>query len=256
MALLGMAVYSTAENKKDDCLHKTLSSLSETVDWKRHRLMLSVNAFTDTTLDLLKYYSWIIEEVIFNEGNIGTSRALNRVWRKRKPDEHCIKIDDDVVIHSAGWVEEMEEAIRRMPTIGILGLKRKDVIQSTWHPDPNYRSKLIMLPHEPGERWITFEQTSDIIGTCTLFNSALMDKTGYSWQPGLYGFEDVLHCHRSHLAGFVNGFLNHINIDHIDPGGNEYTTWKEKASGEKVQEMIAVFRDYVSGKRSIYEPFY
>jgi GT2 family glycosyltransferase len=237
-----MAVHDTDDNGRSKYTERTLDSLLDTVDFRKHRLIISDNGSCAKTHEHYR--------------ELGTSRALNRAWILREPKEHVIKIDNDVVIHSKGWIEELEEAISRKPDIGIIGLKRKDIIQTTWHPDPQYRSTLIMLPHEAGQRWITFEQTPDVIGTCTMFNYALLDKVGFSWQPGLYGFEDVLFCHRSHLAGFCNGFLNHINIDHIDEGQNEYIDWKHKISGEKVDEMIAVFRSYVKGTRSIYEPFY
>jgi GT2 family glycosyltransferase len=266
MSLITMAVHDTDDNGRSKYTERTLDSLLDTVDFRKHRLIISDNGSCAKTHEHYREFGAIFDTmykgrtrepmVIYNNENLGTSRALNRAWILREPKEHVIKIDNDVVIHSKGWIEELEEAISRKPDIGIIGLKRKDIIQTTWHPDPQYRSTLIMLPHEAGQRWITFEQTPDVIGTCTMFNYALLDKVGFSWQPGLYGFEDVLFCHRSHLAGFCNGFLNHINIDHIDEGQNEYIDWKHKISGEKVDEMIAVFRSYVSGKRSIYEPFY
>jgi len=51
-----MAVYSTVENKKDECLAKTLESLRGSVDFTKHRLMLSVNAYTfETEMLFIKY---------------------------------------------------------------------------------------------------------------------------------------------------------------------------------------------------------
>lgn len=258
MALITMCCHDTEENGRTEYTRQTIACLLQTVDFNKHRLIIIDNASCEATKELL--FQTLLNgnniSIITNEENLGTSRGLNRAWKDRKPNEYVIKIDNDVVIHSNTWVEELEEAIERMPTIGILGLKRKDIIQTTWHTDPQYRSEYVMLPHEPGQRWICYERTPDVIGTCTMFNWRLLDKVGFSYQPSRYGFEDVLFCHRSHLAGFSNGFLSHINIDHIDVGGNEYIHWKQKESGEKVDEMIAVFKDYVSGKRPIYEPFY
>jgi hypothetical protein len=146
----------------------------------------------------------------------------------------------------------MEEAIEREPQIGICGLKRKDLWQHPGHPDRMYKSELIMLPHEPGQRWIIAEKTRDIMGTCTMFNSALLDKIGYLFQPSLYGYDDVLASLRSNKAGFINVFLTHINIDHIDPGGTEYIDWKHKESGKVTQEVIKIIDEYIAGTRSIY----
>ncbi len=261
MALIAIAVHDTEENKRSEYTRRTIYSLLNTVDFDKHRLIISDNYSCAETAELyseLGNYNLFGDKALLiqNDKNIGTAEAINLAWQRRQPGEHCIKMDNDVVIHSAGWVEEMEEAITRDPKIGIIGLKRKDLIQTTWHPDPNYRSELLMLRHEPGQRWICVEQTPDIMGTCTMFNSNLLDKIGYMFQPSIYGYDDVLACHRSHLAGFYNCFLNHIEIDHIDPGGTAYSDWKHKHSGEHTEEMIRVFKSYVSGERSIYyNPF-
>jgi glycosyltransferase involved in cell wall biosynthesis len=253
MALIAMAAYSTAENQKDAQLRKTLQSLWETVDWTKHRLMISVNGSTEETREILRDYEEMIEDVIVNDSNIGTAKAINKVWKLRRSGEHCVKIDDDVVIHHDGWVDEMEEAINREPKIGIIGLKRKDLIECTTHPDTNYRSVLIQLPHKPGERWIVIERARGIMGTCKMINHALLDKIGYLYQPSVYGFDDSMYSCRSDIAGFINCFLPHINIDHIDPGGTNYTTWKQDHAGETFSKANQVINDYISGKRPIYE---
>jgi glycosyltransferase involved in cell wall biosynthesis len=254
MALIAMAVYCTEENKKDEYLFKTLASLAATVDFKRHRLILSVNGGTSQTQNIV--HAWLnngqVSEIIWNVENLGTAGAINKVIAKRDPGEHVIKIDDDVVIHNSGWADLMEEAVSIDPTIGIIGLKRKDLIQTPWHPDPQYRSELVLLPHTPGHKWITIERTLDVIGTCTLFNTLLIDKIGYSRQPGKYGFEDNLYCHRSHLAGFYNCFLNHIDIDHIDEGAPAYQEWKAKHSAELFPEYHKLVHAMIKGEEPIY----
>src|SRR5580692_10304052 len=145
MALIGMAVYSTEQNGKDEYLAKTLKSLFKTVDFKRHRLMLSVNARTDQTNHLIGIYKDIISGVMYNDINLGTAEAINLVWRHRKPNEHAVKMDDDIVIHQEGWLDRLEEVVTRDSTIGQAGLKRKDCIEA---PDRDkndfYRSDLVM----------------------------------------------------------------------------------------------------------------
>lgn len=257
MALIAMAVYCTEENKKDKYLKQALASIAYTVDFTRHRLMLSVNGYTNNTeLIMMDYHHVLGGPLIFNEENLGTAGAINKVIALRKSGEHVIKIDDDVVIHQRGWADLMEECVSVDPTIGVIGLKRKDLIQTPWHPDPQYRSELVLLPHTPGHKWLTVERTPDIIGTCTLFNSLLLDKIGYSKQPGKYGFEDNLMCHRSHLAGFYNCFLNHIDIDHIDEGAPVYNEWKAKHSSELFPEYHRLVHAMIKGEEPIYyNPF-
>jgi len=252
MALISMAVYCTEENKKDETLYKTLLSLYDTVDFDKHRLMLSVNAKTDTTVQTLQHFGDIIDKVIVNGSNIGTAKAINKVWRLAEELEPCIKMDDDVVIHYAGWIDEMEEVLRRDPSIGIVGLKRKDCIENVNHPDPYYRSTLMQLPHKPGERWVIVEEAAHVMGTCQMYSPALLDKIGYLYQPKLYGWDDVLACARSRAAGFKNVFLPHIDIDHIDEGKTPYQGWKERHAWEDIQLINKLMDGYKDGTISYY----
>lgn len=259
MAIIGMAIYSTEQNGKDKYLAQTLKSLFKTVDFKKHRIMLSVNARTSQTDHLIKIYSDIISEVIYNETNLGTAEAINLVWRKRLPNEHAVKMDDDIVITETGWLDQLEEAVRRDPTIGQIGLKRKDCIES---PDRNegdfYKSTLKMLPHEGGEPWIVVEQVNHVMGSCVLHSVDLLHKVGYLYQMpnNKYGFDYALMSVRSQIAGFKNVFLPHIRIDHIDPGDTPYQKWKQENAGQRMSEYNNTKNAYFRGIRPIYyNPF-
>jgi len=261
MALIVMAAHDTADNGRTKYTDRTIESLLRTVDFDRHRLFISDNGSCEDTQRLYEKLVtyWTLNKYDFghltihrNGENLGTAKAVNIGLKTRKDGEYCIKMDNDVVIHQRGWVDELEEAIEREPAIGILGLKRKDLWQWPGHPDKQYKSHLVMLPHKPGERWIIVEITKDIMGTCTMFNHLLLDKVGGLYQPSLYGYDDVLMCYRSNIAGFLNAFLTHIHIDHIDEGQNEYGKWKERESGKVTQEIIALVDEYIAGIKSIY----
>lgn len=258
MSLISMAVHDTVENGRTAFTRRTLESLSDTVDFTKHRLFIVDNGSCEETKTLINSHCFGLKPAKeFIQTNIGTAEALNRAWLHRLPGEHCIKIDNDVVIHQAGWVEQMEEAIARDPRIGQVGLKRKDCIESP-HRDINdwYHSELIMLPHITGQRWIVAEKANHIMGTCVMHSSSLLDKVGYLKQPGLYGFDDCFMSLRSQLAGFYNVFLPHIEIDHIDPGGTEYQKWKEQSAGRDMEQYNRDVQRYKSGELSLYyNPF-
>lgn len=255
-ALIGMAVYSTEENQKDDCLSKTLQSLEETVDLDKHLLVLSINAHTDFTKFIINQHGDSIFKVIWNDGNIGTAEAINKAWQLREPGQHCIKMDDDVVIHQSGWIETMIDAISRDPKIGQIGLKRKDCWEFPYHENPDFRSEMHMLAHSAGKPWIIVEKVKHVIGTCVMHSSDLLDKVGYLRQPSLYGYDDVLMSHRSHIAGFYSCFLSHVEIDHIDDGLTPYQDWKHRHSGEQTQAVIDITHRMYRGEESIYyNPF-
>lgn len=255
MALIGMALYSTEENKKDDYLNRTLKSLFKTVDFNKHRLMVSVNAMTNQTKHLLHIYSDIISEVIYNDHNLGTAEAINLIWRKRMPGEHAVKMDDDIVIKNPGWLDDLEYVVAWGKNIGQVGLKRKDCME---HPDRTdfYKSSLEFLSWQPNRKWIVLEKANHIMGSCVLHSSALLDKIGYLWQPGLYGFDDSFMSLRSKLAGFTNVFVPHIEIDHIDPGQTPYQKWKEGQAGEKWEAYQSNVKAFSNGVRPLYyNPF-
>jgi len=263
MSLLAMAVHDTEENGRSKLTKETILSLFHTVDFHKHRLFVIDNGSCAETKALLQASAVVYASngygppenftYIRLEENIGTAKAINIAWKQRRPGEHCIKMDNDVVIHSCKWVEAMEDCIARLPQIGQVGLKRKDCWEYPTHPDPNLRSSLIMLPHVPGEKWLVVEAQNHILGTCVMHSSALLDKVGFMYQPTLYGWDDVLMSHRSHLAGFWNVMIPHIEIDHIDPGGTLYQTWKEGNARDGMEEMERVQKAYANGSRSIYE---
>lgn len=266
MSLISMAVNDTEANKRSDYTNRTINSLLETVDFTKHRLFISDNessARTKGILGRLEKFHWRSYgfpkenlQIIYNDTNLGTAEAINKCWQNRRIGEHCVKIDNDVVIAQSGWVEQLEEAIRRDETIGLCALKRKDLEQRPDHPSDTFKSELIMLPHDKGQPWIIVEQCADIMGTCVMHSSNLLDKIGYLYQPGKYGFDDVLASVRSTLAGFKNVFIPYIEIDHIDTGGTMYAKWKERHAHEHWSDIGKIIAEYKSGERSIYySPF-
>ena len=260
MALIAMAVFDTEENKRSELTDKVLFKILQEARLYNHRVIVIDNASCEETKEILNKYIRVSNtpcyitdfQIITLPENIGTARAINQAWKLRQPGEHCIKIDNDIIINSPGWVDELEEAIRRDPTIGQVGLKRKDCWEWPGHEHADWRSELHMLPHVPGEPWQIVEKVKHVIGSCVMHNAALLDKVGYLYQPGLYGFDDVIMSHRTHLAGFYSCFLPHINIDHIDPGGTPYQSWKEKYAAEQTQQMIDLVHEMYNGTKPIY----
>jgi len=255
--LIAMAVHDTEENKRSELTAEVIQKLYSQYVIDEHEVWVIDNNSCQQTKDVLKLWAmggYI--NLITNEQNIGTAEAINLAWKHRKPGQHCIKMDNDVIIDNVDWVKQMVEAIEREPKIGIVGLKRKDCWEEPNHALPDWRSELIMLPHFAGQRWIIVEKCHHIIGTCQMYSSALLDKIGYLCQPNLYGYDDVLASHRSTVAGMWIVLLPHIDIDHIDKGETEYQTWKEMHSAVVTQQVIKMTHEYYHGTRPIYyNPF-
>lgn len=260
MALICIAIYDTPENGRDQVTEKCLQSIAITVNRARHRVCLIVNEQTERTAHNIASFCAQFKncEVIYMPENVGTAKAINKAIALRQPGEYVVKMDNDVTFENVGWADEMEEAMRRDPKIGILGLKRSDLIQHPNHPDPRYKSVLRFVPETPipGQPWVVVEETEDVMGTCTMFSPHLLDQIGFMFQPGLYGFDDVLMCVRSHCAGFVNAFLPHIQIHHHDPAGvdGKYDEWKRLAAMQASPEYHSYKIGYESGETPIYSP--
>lgn len=268
MALIAMAVWDTEENQRHGLTDMTLASLGDTVNWVAHRLIIVDNGSCEQSKEIMHNWRDILNkrfeesielgrdipvEIITLEENVGTARAINKAWMKRRPDENVVKMDNDVVIFQEGWLNTLEECISREPRIGIIGLKRKDCIENPWHESEWYRSVLVMLPHELGQRWLIVEKVHHVMGTCQMYSAALLNKIGYLYQlGGLYGFDDALASIRAQKAGFLTVHYPHIEIEHIDPGGGGYTVWKQEYSLARMDKFNAVKQAIELGHLPVY----
>lgn len=250
--LIAMAVYDTIENMRTEMTRKTLLSLVQTVDWDKHRLFISDNGSCAATLALYEEIAGVLSfTLICNGRNIGTAKAVNEGWKFRRPGEHAVKMDNDVMIYQHGWCDWMEDVFERDPTIGICGLKRRDLAESPF-ADGDMKSQVYMLPHERGQRWLVVEEVNHVMGTCQAYSSALLDEIGFLVQPGIYGFDDSLSAVRARLAGFKSVFLHGFEIDHIDPGGDAFCRWKVRQADLDFPAYNTMVALYEAGVKDIY----
>jgi GT2 family glycosyltransferase len=259
-ALIAMCCYDTEENGRTKYTELVLDSIDNNVNLRKHRLIIIDNNSCQATHKAYEHFTsrlWDENvEIIYNDTNLGTAEAINLAWKQAKETECLIKMDNDIVVHQRGWVDEMEECINRDPNIGILGLKRNDLEENPTHHVLNWRSELVMVPHEAGQTWLIIEKVKHVMGSCMMVNPLLFNKIGYLYQVGQYALDDSDFSQRSILAGFINAFLPSIHISHIDEGGTEYTEHKKKYAGERLNEFAERCQQYANGTRSLfYSPF-
>lgn len=252
-----MCVYDTKENGRYQFTKKTLEKLDENLRgrWREQPFLIVDNASYQPTKDLLARFARHREsyiQVLTLPENLGTAGGLNEGIKRLHPGQHLLKIDNDVVVHTPGWIEDLEYVLNRMPHVGILGCKRRDLQECPTNPNVHFRSELEMVPHNPGERWYIIEKAPHIMGTCVMYNSALIEKIGAFYQFEVYGFEDSLYCQRSLSAGFTNAFLPHIVIDHIDPGGHPYQKEKEAMAGKYIDRYFKLASAIGRGEHTFY----
>lgn len=256
MSLISIPVYNTPENNRGGLVRHCLISLSHTVNWDNHRLFLIDDCSTDPDIeDLYEWAHTILPfDLIRNSERVGTAKAVNKGWANRKPGENAIKADSDILFHTIDWADQLEEVVARDPRAGCVGCKRPDLQESPDAPKGSWsHSDLLMLPHKPGEWWLTVEVCRHILGSAQLYNSLLLDKMGYliQFKQG-YGLDDSIACTRSEVAGFYNCFLPHIRISHPDPGGTSYQKWKESVAGECLPKFDRLRMAYKSGALPIF----
>lgn len=262
-SLITMAVYDTVENERTWMTKATLQTLRDTVNFTRHQLMVSDNGSCEETHALYKEYDDIITFISYNRKNLGTAKALNKLWRHKQPYHKCVvKIDNDVVIHRPGWLDLMELVFERCKDVGICGLKRRDLqewpIRTYMDGSRWWLSKLRAVPHKMGEPWLIIEECMHVMGTCQAYRGELVGfdtKFGFLWQPRLYGLDDSFAAYRMGLLGYRSVFLHEgVPIDHIDPGGTEFVEWKKREAGKVIGtgQFDEIKREYKSGERSVY----
>lgn len=274
MALLAMASFCTEENRRFPLTLRTLNSLSLTLDWSRHRLVVIDNGSTCPKASAFfrfwceagavsegwqsgpEFYTVPPLTLIRNAENRGQARALNQGWLLAEKGQTVARCDDDVQFLDAGWLDRLCDCLDRDPTLGIVGLKRPDLWERPDHPDENWRSELRMLPHPSGQDWLVVEQAKSVIGTVQAVSPRLVEKIGYLYQKDWsWGLEDSLYLARATAAGFWAGFYANCRIRHLDdaaPGSTPYQRWKESQGWQNMAEHDRLRAAYLDGSMSLY----
>lgn len=271
MALVTMVIHCTKQNDRLQYAKKAIESLCLSTDRDRDDIHFVING-GDFIPEIRDYIDSFRSNnrgnitVIVSQENLGTARGINLSWVHRKPGQHAIKIDDDIILDCRkGWINKLEEAVERMARfrelnndvfpqeVGILGLKRNDCGESMYRSDWG-SSRLWEVPHFPGERWLVVEEVKHVMGSCCLYSAKLLDKIGYMYQgKNLYGYDDTLMCSRARAVKLFTGFLLGLDIHHIDPGDTIAAEAKrQSASGEVAQWCVEQSRKYESGVISVY----
>lgn len=260
-SIVSTCIYITESNDRLKYAVKSLNSLLETVDFTRHKLHISDNNSCADAKQFIQSYIKTFSSNFPKENiklttlkhNYGTAVAQNFgiAWRD-KNTVGVVKYDEDMLVHSSGWVDEMEEYVLRQPKIGLCTLKRVDFGESPSHENPSFRTELIMLPHERGQSWLVAEKTKGAMSNIQMMTTPLLDKINSMYQPSIYAWDDADMSIRTNLAGFAIVFIPHIRITHLDDGTNPYTQEKIQIATESAMQNKIIMDGYLSGVRPIY----
>ena len=260
-SVLAMCVYCTETNGRLKYTQQCLDSLTKTVDWNNNEIVIiDQNSIPEAKLAIDNFISNLSTNsrnvtLISLSGNIGTARGINEAIKLRK-GRHVIKIDDDIVWEEEGWVEKLEHVVDVMPGIGAIGLKRLDLIEATYRSDPNFRSVIHTVPHNPGEHWMYVEEVKHLMGSCCMYTAESLKYINALWQPSNYGFDDSIYSAKNQKLGLANCFLLGPVIHHVDDGSNSYTQEKQRDVSEQWAEYERVGKSTLSGDIPVWSDFY
>lgn len=250
--LLCMVTFNRVEMTK-----RCLQSLLATANPELYSLFIVDNGSEDGTVDLLKSITNPqVEDIIYNDSNLGTASALNIGWKiAHDRDWHAGKLDNDVVFKDTSWLSRMKYAVETVDDLGLVGLKRVDLEEKPNHTNAFFRTRFYVLPNNS-----VIEIANHVMGTCWLVNRKALKKLGGLRQLGPYGLDDSLFCFRMALAGYYVAFIPDLAIEHIDPGHSkypEYTQWKIDEAGRVLKSGAydEIKAAYQGGKRPLWEPF-
>ena len=189
--LLSMICY----NRRDESV-VTLRALHETGALEQATCLIQDNGSTDDTRRAISrelYYTLRDHEVTFQrlEENIGCPAALNRALQTRLPGQHFIKVDNDVVLETPGWVDLLCQFLDEHPDVALV---------SPWYEELETANQGRIV-----ERYDTWWQIFPVIGHCVLHRGEFLDQVGYFDvldRNHLYGFEDNLMAHRAGAMGY------------------------------------------------------
>lgn len=203
--LLSVICYNRMEDTR-----QTLVALRQTGAFREAVVVVWDNASTDGTPEMLARMARADEidpgRLYLGDKNIGCPRALNSIlcaWRK--PGQHFIKVDNDVVLETSGWVNLMVEFLECHPEIALA---------SAWYPELEHGSQQQRIVADRGD-WL---ETFPVLGHCAVHRGSFLDNTGYFdvlTPDHLYGFEDTLMAHRAAAMGAKGAVVKSVRLRNI-----------------------------------------
>jgi len=197
-------VIVTVYNRKRET-QVTLEALAETTDLGEIELVIVDNGSSDGAGDVVDTWQTTQGEkssfttwptVHHLETNVGIPRALNVVIEAhRQPGQPIVKWDNDVKCLTEGWaraVEQFVEYQRQVRPVALVRAWRDGTqVESAWR-----------------EEWggFSFYVPQHKLGYAVWYTGEFVDQVGYFdvlAPEHLYGFEDVLICHKAAAMGWV-----------------------------------------------------
>jgi len=186
---------------------RTLRSLIERGACEEAEILIFDNDSKDGASDLIfkmidKGKLGTNAQAIFSPANVGCPRALNRIMEDhRKPGQALIKLDNDVIFHTDGWVGKLIELAESVSGLALLSAYYHEVFEGR-------------ACRDRGDWYEAFP----LVGHCVYHAGWFLDEVGYFdilAPDHFYGFEDLLMCHRAVRRGYSCGVAKYVFAEMI-----------------------------------------
>ena len=172
---------------KAEFLAGMMESLRDTADAGLYRHVVVDNGSGDDTLAVCRWWG---VDTICNNANVGLAQSLNQAIGRLKYGQAFMKLDDDIIFTTSGWMDDMLSVLKE-PNVGGVALPRlgreDDQVSGSSF---NVNGVHVV---GAGRRWWT---------NCALYKYEAVLTLGSFWQPGLYGFEDKITGIRLNVLGW------------------------------------------------------
>lgn len=203
-------------------------------------LMIVDNGSNKNTIDFLKSIenkktkNGSTIKVHYNETNIGVAKGLNAGIVFRDPEQHLMKLDNDMIIsdEDSQWLDRMIEIIefsKPLDNVKIIGL--------TPFPEGNFKKRKIELSNN---KLYTIEDPgpSGILGCGQLIHKDVINdikefESKIGGKDVLYGMEDIVFVRKAFHKGYRSAYYSQfhaIHGDYLDLKESVYNQQFKKAS--------------------------
>lgn len=198
----------TSWNRRD-LLWRTLEELTHSAEPGSYCLGIVDNGSTDGSSDMIEGYdyplfpapSWL--RFWLEKRNLGCPQALNLMVKELGPGQPFVKLDNDVLIKTPGWVERMAAFEASHPDAAMIGAYYDGVLAGGRR-----------LKAETPEAFVV-----DLLpGHFVWHTSAFMRRVGFFdvLHPShRYGFEDWMMCHKATKLGMRVYVLKDVEMENI-----------------------------------------
>ena len=175
------------------------------------------NGSTDDTLPYLRSLDWITR--IEHDRNEGYARGNNAGIRAAPADCDVLLLNNDTIITSSGWLEEMQRAAYADDEIGIVGCRLvlpdgRLLHAGAYMPVDGFWGQQVGSLEKDVNQYGADRQVQSVVGACMYVKRAVLDAVGLLDEAYFSYFEDTDYCLRAADAGFRTVCAGGVTLVH------------------------------------------